>query len=49
MHFLYIFPLSISLINVNKLKKMLHYAMSQLDKGELSSHFVSGNDYITLC
>lgn len=49
MHFLYIFPLYISLINVNSLKKMLHYAMSQLDKGELSSHFVSGNDSITLC
>lgn len=49
MHFLYIFPLSISLINVNFLKKLLHYAMSQLDKGELSSHFVSGNDSITLC
>ena len=31
------------------LKKMLDYAMSQLDKGELLSHFVSGNDYITLC
>ena len=31
------------------LKKMLHYAMSQLDKVELSSHFVSGNDSITLC
>ena len=31
------------------LKKMLHYAMFQLDKWELSSHFVSGNDSITLC
>lgn len=49
MHFLFIFPPYISLINVNTLKKMLHYAMSQLDKGELSSHFVSGNDSITLC
>lgn len=49
MHFLYIFPLSISLINVNTLKKMHNYAISQLDKGELSSHFVSGNDSITLC
>lgn len=49
MHFLFIFPLYISLINVNSIKKMLHYGMSQLDKGELSSHFESENDSITLC